>query len=241
MRVQMKTDLIEFEGISIELQRKSIKNIHFRVYPPDGRVKISAPLRFSLKTIYQQIATRSDWIHTQRKRIQAIPYAREPMMCSGETHVFLGQPCILQVSNVAPYKKVFMQDAVIHLSANPQASTTEKYNLLQAWYRQQMTALLPELIKKWQKIVGVDIAAWGIKKMKTRWGSCNIRTRRIWLNLTLIEKPLLCLESVLVHELVHLHEASHNARFYALMDQFMPEWRQAKQLLNDKSPRLFIP
>ena len=113
-------------------------------------------------------------------------------------------------------------------------SQDERNARLNAWYKQQMQALIPDLIKKWEPIIGVSVHAWGVKSMKTRWGSCNVDAHRIWLNLNLIKKPLVCLEYVLVHEMVHLLEANHSPRFYALMTRFFPEWKGFQKQLECK-------
>lgn len=216
---------IEIDGIPIKIVRKPIKNMHLRIYPPDGRVQISAPLRLNIKHIYQQVEAKREWLHTQRARLQTLPTQPELTMQTGECHYFLGQAYTLTVFETSTPSRLLLKDNSLLLSAKPNASLLEKQLLLKKWYQAQMQSLVPELIKKWQPIIGVSVAEWGTKVMKTRWGSCNIRRRRIWLNLTLMKKPQVCLEYVLVHEMVHLLEASHNARFYQLMDTFMPEWR----------------
>lgn len=222
---------IEIDGISIKIVRKPIKNMHLRIYPPDGRVQISAPLRLNIKHIYQQVEAKREWLHTQRARLQALPAQPALTMQTGECHYFLGQCYTLTVLETSTPSSLLLKDNRLILTAKPNASLVEKQLLLKKWYQAQMQSFVPELIKKWQPIIGVSVAEWGTKVMKTRWGSCNIRTRRIWLNLTLMKKPLVCLEYVLVHEMVHLLEASHNARFYQLMDTFMPEWRYHQKAL----------
>lgn len=216
---------IEIDGITIEIHRKAIKNMHLRIYPPDGRVRVSAPMRLSLKYIRHQLEAKREWLHTQRARLQSLPVVVAPTLNTGEQHYFLGQPYALNIIENQGPPKVVLRDNALFLNAKSGASSIEKMALLKRWYQLQMHSLIPDLIKKWQPIMGVSVADWGVKSMKTRWGSCNTRARRIWLNLVLIEKPILCLEYVLVHEMVHLLEASHNARFYQLMDRFMPEWR----------------
>ena len=222
---------IEVDGITIEILRKPIKNMHLRIYPPDGRVQISAPLKLSLKTIRQQLEMKLEWLHKHRARLQAQPITPEPTIQTGEFHHFLGRTYTLNVIDSPRLAKISLKDDILLLSIKPHSTVVEKKALLTQWYRSQMQSLVPLLIAKWQPLIGVSVASWGTKIMKTRWGSCNIRTRRIWLNLGLIKKPIACLEYVLVHEMVHLLEASHNARFHQLMDTFMPEWRDHKKLL----------
>ena len=220
----MTITTIELDGLSIEIIRKAIKNVHLRIYPPDGRVRVSVPLRLSMKHVHRQLEEKREWIHTQRARLQAMPARFSPLMESGETHLFLGLPYVLSLRE-SHRTQINIQGQQLQLCIKKNATSAEKYDALSNWYRAQMQLILPELIHKWEHIIGVEVTTWGVKIMKTRWGSCNTRARRIWLNLSLIKKPILCLESVIVHELVHLLEASHNARFYQLMDTLMPDWR----------------
>lgn len=222
---------IEIDGISITVIRKPIKNMNLRIYPPDGRVQISAPLRLNIKQIHKWVETKREWLHTQRAKLQDKPVPSEPTMEKGEQHYFLGQPYTLTLVDPSFSPLVVLKDNQLLLSIKENATALEKHIYLKKWYLAQMKSIVPELIKKWQPIIGVQVVEWGAKTMKTRWGSCNVRTRRIWLNLVLIQKPILCLEYVLVHEMVHLLEASHNARFYQLMDKFMPDWRSHKTAL----------
>ena len=223
---------IEIDGIPIEILRKPIKNMHLRIYPPDGRVCVSAPLRLSLTHIYKQIETKRAWLHTQRAKLQALPAPIEPQLQNGECHYFLGQPYTLSLDEYQGVACVQLQGNQLQLCASPNSTPQQKLGILKKWHQTQMQLLIPALIEKWQPLMGVTVAAWGSKTMKTRWGSCNVRTHRIWLNLILITKPEKCLEYVLIHEMVHLLEASHNQRFHQLMDNFMPDWRVHKIALN---------
>ena len=229
--INMTTHHIEIDGIPIEILRKPIKNMHLRIYPPDGQVRVSAPLRLSLQHIRTQLESKRTWLHTQRARLQAQPIISEPLMQTGESHYFLGHAYTLIVTNCRAPTPVTLKDNELILSTTPHSTAVEKQALLKQWYRTQMQLLVPDLIEKWQPLMGVNVAAWGSKTMKSRWGSCNTRARRIWLNLVLMQKPIVCLEYVLVHEMVHLLEASHNARFYYFMDKFMPEWRTHQTML----------
>ncbi|KTD22097.1 zinc metalloprotease [Legionella lansingensis] len=220
---------LEIDGIFIEIQRKAIKNMHLRVYPPNGQVKVSAPFKFHLDDIRQQLEARLPWIHQQRKRLTT----HQPQtFTTDETLNFMGQPLRLLVHETTKRSRILVDGEFIHLQMKTNGTIKEKQQLLQNWYRQQMKIILPDMIKKWESILNVAVNRWGIKIMKTRWGSCNIRSRRIWLNLSLITKPLSCLEYVLVHEMIHLLETNHTKRFYALMDKFLPEWRVQQSLLS---------
>lgn len=221
---------LEIDGLLIEIHRKPIKNMHLRVYPPDGQVKISAPLRFPMDIIRNFLETKLPWIHSQRKRLTI----NATVFKSGEIVSFLGNSHILAVEENKKRFSISLEGSFLRFEQKRNASFQEQQQFLQAWYRAQMKILLPPLIEKWEEILNVRVNNWGIKIMKTRWGSCNIRARRIWLNLNLITKPLSCLEYVLVHEMIHLLEANHNKRFYALMDKFLPDWRMKQIVLETK-------
>ena len=223
--------MIELDGISVEILRKPIKNMYLRIYPPDGGVKITAPLKLPLDVIRSHLTGKIAWINSARARFVARPSLPALTMQSGEQHYFLGEGYELVVHEGSGPHRIERQDQLIHCFVKPNTSAIEKSRRLQRWYTQQMQAILPALIQKWEPIIGVRVDSFRIRTMKTRWGSCNVVTRRICLNLSLIQKPLACLDYVLVHEMVHLHEANHSKRFYALMDQFLPEWRIYKKQL----------
>lgn len=227
--------IIEIDGISIDVSRKSIKNMNLRIYPPDGTVKVSIPLKYSEQLLRQHLHEKSTWIRAQRDRIRERSSYKEEQLETGATISFKGKNCLLIFEEHNGPSQVKQQDELLLCYIPPQASLTQKQMVLDRWYRKEMESIIPDLIKHWESVIGVKAAEWGIKKMKTRWGSCNTRAKRIWLNLSLIKKPVICLEYVLVHELVHLHEASHNKRFYALMTQFMPQWREYQYLLEGKN------
>lgn len=227
--------IIEIDGIPVEVIKKSIKNINLRIYPPDGQVKLSVPRSISDRIIRQHLQEKSGWIRDQRERMKANPSFKEELFQTGSSIAFKGKNYLLLVEEHHGPSHIEIKDELLHCYISPGQTQVQVKRVIELWYRYEMTQLLPHLIEQWQKIVGVHVAEWGIKKMKTRWGSCNTRARRIWLNLNLIKKPLVCLEYVLVHELVHLLEASHNHRFYALMTQFMPQWREYQYLLEGKA------
>lgn len=227
--------IIEFDGISIEVTRKKIKNMHLRIYPPDGLVKVSAPLKFSEQLIRKTLEAKGEWIHKQRERMRNNPIIEKCTLETGSTVVFQGKHYLFIVQENQGPTQIKINDEIMYCYVKPNSSYVQKQILLDNWYRYQLQALLPDLIKHWEIIVGVKVSQWGIKKMKTRWGSCNTKAARIWLNLNLIKKNPICLEYVLVHELVHLLEPSHNNRFYHFMNKFMPEWRQYECLLEGRA------
>jgi predicted metal-dependent hydrolase len=229
--------IIEIDGISIEITKKPIKNMSLRIYPPDGLVKVSAPLKYSERLIRHHLEEKKQWIHAQRERIRTSSQYEEESFQTGSTLPFQGKNYLLIIDEHNGPTHIKINEELIHCYIPPNTSLLKIKALFERWYRQEMERVVPDLIKHWEAIIKVQVAQWGIKKMKTRWGSCNTRAHRIWLNLNLIKKPIECLEYVLVHELVHLLEASHNARFYGLMTQFMPEWRHYQFLLEGKHSR----
>ena len=173
------------------------------------------------------------WIKRQRARFEAQPRQSEREMVSGESHYFLGQRYRLRVINYnGPAKVIVRNRSTMELHVRRELNAEQRERVLQRWYRQQLKELIPPLLEKWQTALGVQVADWAIKKMKTKWGACNIEARRIWLNLELAKKPVQCLEYIIVHELVHLLERHHNDTFTALMNQFLPQWRSRRSELN---------
>lgn len=150
----------------------------------------------------------------------------------GETHYFQGQAYSLRVVAHEGRSKVLLHQTQLYLYARAKSDALAYEKILSRWYAQQLLLVVPPLFEKWQHIIGVKMQDWTIKKMKTCWGTCNTQTKRICLNLELIKKPLICLEYIMVHELVHLLERGHNRRFYGFMDQFMPNWREVKKILD---------
>ncbi|MCH9756285.1 MAG: M48 family metallopeptidase [Gammaproteobacteria bacterium] len=222
--------LIQMHGIDIYLSRKRIKNINLRI-DAEGKVNVSAPMKCALTTIGCFLQEKRSWIIRHRKQLLLRPQMSQVEFSSGDLHQFLGQTYRLIIHEHTSQQKVTLEGNQLGCYLKNSANHDKKRLLLNQWHRTQMKALIPELLTKWELIIGVKANQWGIKAMKTRWGSCNTTKKRIWLNLYLIHHPLGCLEYVLVHELVHLLEASHNHRFYSLMTHFMPDWKVYKILL----------
>lgn len=224
---------INLDGIEVEVIPKRIKSMNLRIYPPDGIVKMSVPLRCSEKLIRQCLQDKLGWIIQQRERIKKIPKDQE--LKTGSTIQFKGKNYLLIVEEHHGPTHIEINDQLIHCYIETNSSPTQIMYVFDQWYRREMESALPALITHWESIIGVEVNQWGIKKMKTLWGSCNHRAARIWFNLNLIKKPMICLEYVIVHEMIHLLEPSHNKRFYALMNEFMPTWREYHLILDGKS------
>ena len=227
--------IITIQDIAVEVVRKRIKNLHLVVYPPDGRVRVSAPLWARDKDIQQLVVSRLDWIH--RKQASLAGQERHPpcKMVSGEKHDVWGRHCRLNIVewNKAPLVRL-IDATTLEMWVRPGTSREKREAILLQWYRALMRERIPGFIAKWEPVIGVSIAEWRIKRMRTRWGTCNISARRIWLNLELVKRPLTCLEYIVVHEMVHLLERLHNKRFRTLMDQFFPQWQFYHTQLNQE-------
>lgn len=230
------TRRITVSGIAVEVVRKDIKNLHLGVYPPNGRVRVAVPLVVSDEAVRLAVIDKLAWIRRQKVRFAQQPRQSEREMVNGESHYFLGRRYRLRVhEHDAPARVALRGVASLDLFVRPGSSVEQREAVLLRWHREQLKALIPPLLEKWQPVLGVQIAAWGVKKMKTKWGSCNVDARRVWINLELAKKPPQCLEYLVVHELVHLLERQHNERFTALMDRFLPNWRSSRNSLN-RSP-----
>lgn len=219
-------------GLIIEVVRKKIKNLNLGLYPPDGRVRMSVPLRADDETIRSFALAKISWIkkHQARFELQAKPNQVE--FITGETHYFARQPYMLNVIYQQGRPRVTIRNqTTLDLKVQVDSTASQREKVLSAWYRQQLKLTIPPLIQKWSVAMGVTVNEWGVKQMKTRWGSCNIKAKRIWLNLELAKKTPQCLEYIVVHELVHLLERQHNNRFRAFMDKFLPNWRLLKDEL----------
>jgi len=226
---------ITVSDITIDVVRKDIKNLHLGVYPPAGRVRIATPLRMNDEAIRLYAISKLHWIKKQRLKFENQARETKREYVSGESHYFEGHRYLLNVicQNAAP-KVVIRNKKYLDLYVRPNSDSAQRARIITKWYRQRLKDKLPALIEKWQTIIGVQIDAWEIKQMKTRWGTCKAESKRIWLNLELVKKPNQCLEYIIVHELVHLIERHHNAQFIALMDKFMPQWRFHQTELNQR-------
>jgi len=217
---------ITVAGITVEVIRKDIKNLHLGVYPPHGRVRVAAPLLVSDDAVRLAVVDKLAWICRQREKFQEQPRQSLREMVNGESHYFLGQRYRLRVMEREGAPRVAIRGLdTLELSVRPGSTREQRERALQNWYRQELRFRVPTLLVRWQARLGVLASHWGIKRMKTQWGSCNPDIRRIWLNLELAKKPEGCIEYIIVHELMHLLERHHNDRFVALLDEHFPAWR----------------
>lgn len=224
---------IEVSGIPVEIVRRQIKHLHVGVYPPHGRVRVAAPLRLDDEAIRLAIVTRLGWIRRKKESFEQQLRQSPREMVTGESHYYQGRRYLLDVlQRAGPQGVQLVNNTTMRLQVRPGADRDARAVVLQRWYRQRLRNQLHELLAKWQPKFECTVAELRIKRMKTRWGSCNEDARRIWINLELVKKPINCLEYILVHEMVHLIERHHNERFVALMDRLMPTWELRRDELN---------
>ena len=224
---------ITVSGLPVEIVRKAIKNLHLGVYPPNGRVRVAAPVRVHDEAVRLAVISRLGWIKRQRRRFHSQERQSAREYVSRESHYFLGRRYLLNViEHDGPSQISRRGNKILELQVHKGASRHRRELILLAWYRKNLKALILPLIEKWEAKIGMKVESWGVRRMKTKWGSCNSAEQRIWLNLELAKKPVRCLEYILVHEMVHLTERHHNDRFTMLMDQFMPNWRAHRDELN---------
>lgn len=224
---------IEVGGIPVEIVRKDIKNLHVGVYPPRGRVRVAAPLRLDDEAVRLAVITRLGWIRRQQEGFEQQDRQSEREVVTGESHFFQGRRYRLDViEHDGPASVDFPNNTTMLLRVRPGTDRAGRDTVLQRWYRRRLREQLPALLTKWEPKIGVRVAELKIKRMKTRWGTCNREAKRIWLNLELVKKPASCLEYILVHEMVHFQERHHNERFRDLMDDLMPQWRLHREELN---------
>lgn len=230
----MIEETIEIEGIPIIIERKKIKNMYLRVFYPNGITKISAPVHLPKENIINFAEKKISWVI--RKREEMLKNPPEPLLryVSGEIHYLWGKKYTLQWCSEDFSKNVTIDNKnnIIFLPIKTQNTLEKREKTLIEFYRAEIKKVIPELLEECVDIVGREPNEWRVKNMKTRWGTCNVNKKRIWLNLQLAKKPPICLKYVLIHELTHLYEANHGPRFKNYMDNFCPKWREIKKLLN---------
>ena len=224
---------IDVRGTRVEVVRKDIKNLHVGVYPPSGRVRVAAPLRLDDDAVRVAVISRLGWIRRQQAEFEQQDRQSQREFVTGESHYFEGRRYRLDVIEFDGRPMVrLLNNTTMTLRVRPGTDRDTREAVLHRWYRCHLRTRVPALLAKWEPKVGVQVDEVRIKKMKTRWGSCNKDARRIWLNLELVKKQASCLEYIVVHEMVHLIERSHNDRFWDVMDKHMPQWRLNRDQLN---------
>lgn len=223
---------IQLGDIAVDVVQKDIKNIHLSVYPPTGKVRISAPLRMDIDTIRVFAITKLSWIKSQQKKLLEQERETPREYLDRESHYLWGKRYLLHVVEKDAAPEVELKHNKMLFQIRPGTSNGKKQEILEAWYREQLKEAIPLLIAKWEPLMGVTVERFFVQKMKTKWGSCNPGSNSLRLNTDLAKKPPECLEYIVVHEMTHLLEPTHNSRFLSLMDQFIPKWRFYKDELN---------
>ena len=233
MTTKAQSYCLDIRGIPVEVAHKAIKNLHVGVYPPSGRVRVAAPLHLDDEAVRLALISRLGWIRRKQAEFEQQERQSQREFVTGESHYFKGRRYRLRVIEDDGRPTVrLLNNTTMELRTRPGDNRDTRETVLYQWYRCQLRNQLPPLLTKWERKVGVTVEDLRIRKMKTRWGTCNRDARRIWLNLELAKKPVSCLEYIMVHEMVHLRERAHNERFRTLMDQLLPQWRVHRDVLN---------
>ncbi len=231
--VQSVIQALNVSDFTIDVVRKSIKNMHLSVYPPTGRVRIAAPLNVDDEAVRLFAISKLSWIKKNQRKFEKQERQSPRAFVERESHYFEGRRYLLRITeHEAPPKVNIKTKTHIDLFVRPNTSIEQRQIILNEWYRKQLKNKIPGYIDKWEKIIGVSVSGWGVKQMKTKWGTCNIEANRIWINLELAKKPIHCLEFIIVHEMIHLLERHHNDRFLACLDKYLPKWKFYKEELN---------
>ncbi len=224
---------LEVRGIPVEVTRKGIKHLHLGVYPPDGQVRVSAPLRLDDDAVRLAVVSRWAWIRKKRAEFAGQRRQSRREFVSGESHYVEGRRYRLDVVEWSGPTLIHLRGGGwIEMCVRPGVDRDGRETFLYRWYRGRLRHLVSEIIPPWEGRLGVEVKEWRIRRMKTKWGSCNSAAGRIWLNSELAKKSVRCVEYVAVHEMVHLTQRGHGTGFEDTMDEVMPDWRRRADELN---------
>lgn len=225
-------DMLHLGGMQAEVTRKAIKHVHLSVLPPVGKVRVAAPQGMPLDTIRLFLVSKLPWIRSQQRKLRAQERETPREFLNKESHYLWGKRYLLEITHADAAPEVSLGPRKLHLQVRADADQARCEEVLDGWYRQQLRNAVPALLDKWEPLLGVKASRFFVQRMKTKWGSCTPASGYIRLNTDLAKKPFECLEYIVVHELVHLLEPTHNARFSALMDLYLPHWPHLRQQLN---------
>ncbi|MFW0716946.1 M48 family metallopeptidase [Pedobacter sp. N23S346] len=228
----MEKDVLHIGSVEIDVTFKEIKNLHLSVHPPHGRVTIASPDFYDLEKVKIYAATKLAWIKREQAKIRSQEREEPKSMITRESHQFLGKRYLLKIIE-ANRSKLVLKHHTIELYALPNATLEQKKRTLYNWYKRELETVIGRLVNEYAEQMKLAAINFGIRKMKTKWGSCNIEKRMLWFNIELAKKPVECIEYIVVHELVHLLERNHNKNFIILMDKFLPGWKVQKKFLNE--------
>lgn len=220
-------------NLMVDTIKKDIKNMHLGVYPPDGRIRVAVPLKMTDEAIRLFVISKMHWIKKQQLKFSKQERQTQREYVGGESHYFFGRRYLLDVIHTTSRPKIEIRKKThINLHIKPGTSMRQREKIFEEFYRLHMKEIIPILLEKWQEKMDVHVKEVKIKKMKTKWGTCNRKDRRIWLNLELAKKPLHCIDYVFVHELAHLIEKKHSKKFIQILESVLPNWQSEKEELN---------
>lgn len=227
------SETIEIGGIVIAVTRKNIKHVHLSVHPPDGRVTLSAPTATRLAVVRAFVVSKLPWIRAKQALLAGQARETPRQYSERESHFLWGRRYLLTVVERNEKPTVTVDHKRITLSVRPGSDQARRAEVMHEWHKSLLHVIVPVLIAQWEPRLGVKVEAYFLQRMKTRWGSCSPKAGHIRLNTELVKKPRDLLEYVIVHEMIHLLEPTHNARFYSLLTQHYPTWREARAELNE--------
>lgn len=226
-------ETIQLGSISVELTKKNIKNVHLSVYPPDGRVSLVAPVSTRTEVARAYAISKLSWIRAQQQKLQSQAREEPRQFVGRESHYVWGRRYLMAIVDQDAKPSVVLGNKRITLNVRPGSSTEKRAKVMHEWHKALLHKAVPPLIRKWERRLGVHVSAYFLQRMKTKWGSCNPARGNIRLNTELVKKPKDLLEYVVVHEMAHLIEPTHSARFTAILDEHYPHWREARAELNE--------
>lgn len=227
------SEIIELGNITIHVTRKNIKNVHLSVHPPDGRVTLSAPLNTRLEVARAYAVTKLRWIRQQQQTLKDQARQSPRRFIERESHYLWGRRHLLTIIEQNKKPSVSVDHKRITLSIRPGSDPAKRAEIIHEWHKSLLHEFIPQLISKWEPKIGVSVSAYYLQRMKTKWGSCNHKRGNIRLNTELVKKPKDLIEYVVVHEMIHLLEPTHNDRFVSLITEFYPSWKEARMELNE--------
>ena len=225
-------EILKLDGLQVDVTIKDIKNIHLSVYPPAGKVRISAPKHMRPSAIKAFVLSQLDWIRKQWKSVIEQDRETRRDYVSRESHYLWGERYLLKVVELNDQPRVQRKHSQLVLQVRPRADWIKRHDLMSSFYRNELRTKSATLISNWEPQLGVSVSRLFVQQMKTQWGSCNPMAGNIRLNVELAKKPVECLEYILVHEMIHLIEPTHSQRFVKLMNRYMPQWSERREALN---------
>jgi len=224
---------MNINGLDVDVVRKNNKNMHLYVLPPDGAVRVSVPYRLDDEAIRLFVLTKMGWIKRQIDKYKNQLRQSEREYVTGESHYLWGRRYQLKIVEATRTKGLFIQSDILMLIVRSPTTREQCETIFNEWYRKELKTRIPQFINLWQQRLGVCASSWHVKNMRTKWGTCNVRNKRLWFNLQLAKKPIECLEYIIVHELCHLLQKNHSPAFVALMDKHLPGWQATRKQLNE--------